>query len=196
MLKVTSALHCIFVGVLGVWCFPLLINNSFVVRLYTGDPSVPRGCSLKIFFGLRRRGERTTAQGAAGVFDGLMSYRVLTIDDDPQTTSGLKRLLERVGYEVQEENDARRALRTAKDFRPDIVILDYLMPELHGGDVAWQLMSDPFLHRTRVIICTALSAEEVAAKLPPARIPIVEKPVDPDALLTLLQQSVSGCGSS
>jgi CheY-like chemotaxis protein len=115
-----------------------------------------------------------------------MGKRILTIDDDPEVTHRLKRLLETAGYLVQEENDSTRALETARTFQPDVVLLDYQMPVVHGGDVAWQLASDVSLRNIRVIICSGISRSEIAIKLPPTRIPILEKPVDTDELLALL----------
>lgn len=116
-----------------------------------------------------------------------MAERILLIDDDPNATGGLKRLLEKQGYEVQEENDSTKALDTARAFQPRTVILDYLMPQVHGGDVAWQLASDPVLRSTKVIICSAACRSEIHLKLPPSRIPILEKPVDTETLLQLLK---------
>jgi CheY-like chemotaxis protein len=116
-----------------------------------------------------------------------MSQRVLVVDDDRQTTRGLKRVLEAEGYEVTEENDSAQALNRAREFQPHFVVLDYLMPRVHGGDVAWQLASDAELRNVRIIVCSGAPIEEVATKLPPTRIPILEKPVDTDALLQLLR---------
>jgi CheY-like chemotaxis protein len=118
-----------------------------------------------------------------------MSQRVLVVDDDLQTSRGLKRVLEAEGYVVKEENDSTQALTRAREFQPDFVVLDYLMPRVHGGDVAWQLASDAKLRNVRIIVCSGVSAEEVATKLPPARIPILEKPVDTNALLQLLRDN-------
>ena len=115
-----------------------------------------------------------------------MAKRILIVDDDPETTHGLRRVLEKHGYDVQEENDSENALEVARAFQPHFVILDYLMPKVHGGDVAWQLASDAILQDAQVIMCTGISKAEIAIKLPPARIPILEKPVDTDALLELL----------
>jgi len=118
-----------------------------------------------------------------------MPIRILVIDDDVQTTTDLKRFLERAGYDVQEENDSTYALEHARVFQPDVVILDYLMPTMHGGDVAWQLASDPFLRRVKVIVCTGCPQREISSALPPSPIPIVEKPIDADALLQLIRES-------
>jgi len=115
-----------------------------------------------------------------------MAKRILIIDDDPDTTHGLRRVLESHAYEVQEENDPERALSVARVFQPHFVILDYQMPKVNGGDVAWQLASDAILKATQVIICSGISKSEIAIHLPPSRIPILEKPVDGPALLALL----------
>jgi CheY-like chemotaxis protein len=116
-----------------------------------------------------------------------MAHRILIVDDDVKTTGGLRRLFEHHEYDVQEVNDSRMALDQARSFQPHVVILDYLMPQLHGGDVAWQLASDPMLKATKIVICSAASRSEVARALPPCRIPILEKPVDFESLLRLVQ---------
>lgn len=118
-----------------------------------------------------------------------MATRVLTIDDDPAATQGLKKLLEKRGYTVKEENDSTRALETARKFQPDVVVLDFLMPRAHGGDVAWQLASDPVLRRAKVIMCSGVPLGDFAAKLPPSKIPVLEKPVNSEDLLRLIGSS-------
>lgn len=116
-----------------------------------------------------------------------MSRRILTVDDDPETTGALKRLLEAHGYLVREENESSNALAAAKEFHPHVVILDYVMPKAHGVDVAWQIASEPSLRDAKVVVCSAVDAEIFRRTLPPVRIPILEKPVDTDALLELLR---------
>ncbi len=115
-----------------------------------------------------------------------VGLRILAVDDEPTATHTLKRILERRGYVVEEENDSTRALETAKAFHPDVVIVDFAMPKTDGGDVAWQLASDPLLKRTQVIMCSGLDAKEFKRKLPPTHIPILQKPLDALALLELL----------
>src|SRR4051812_24253660 len=116
-----------------------------------------------------------------------MPYRILAVDDDLQATGGLKRLLEAHGYVVREENDSRKALAAAREFHPHVVILDFLMPTCDGGDVAWQFWSDPQLRDVKVVVCSAAPREDIAGRLPPCSIPVLEKPVDGNSILALLR---------
>jgi len=119
-----------------------------------------------------------------------MPQRILVVDDDLETTQTLHRLLTAHGFVVETENDSMHALDVARRFQPDVVILDFLMPRAHGGDVAWQLASAADLRQTpRIILCSGVPTAEFALKLPPIKIEIVEKPVNSDALLALLRQN-------
>src|SRR5215213_8318703 len=115
-----------------------------------------------------------------------MALRILVVDDDPASLRALSGLLERRGFAVKTLSDSAQALAAANEFQPHVVVLDYLMPGLHGGDVAWQLASDPSLRHVRVVITSAYSTEEIRRKLPASRIPILPKPVDSEALLAVI----------
>ena len=83
--------------------------------------------------------------------------RILIVDDDPESTHVVKILLERTGrYLVLEENDATKAHQRAQDFRADLILLDVMMPETDGAEVAAQIEADPELQRTPIIFLTAL----------------------------------------
>jgi CheY-like chemotaxis protein len=116
-----------------------------------------------------------------------MPQRILVVDDDHETTQALQRLLTAHGFLVKEENDSTQALQTARDFQPDVVILDFLMPRTHGAEIAWKLASDVRLRETpRVILCSGVPIADFELKLPPIRIEIVEKPVNAGELIDLL----------
>jgi two-component system sensor histidine kinase/response regulator len=69
----------------------------------------------------------------------------------------VKVLLERTGhYLVLEENDATKAHQSAVNFRPDLILLDIVMPETDGGEVAARIQADPELENTPIIFLTAL----------------------------------------
>src|SRR6266487_6729278 len=83
--------------------------------------------------------------------------RILIVDDDRESTRLVKILLEKTGcYLVLEEHDATKAHQSAQNFRPDVILLDILMPETDGGEVAAQIQADLDLQRTPIIFLTAL----------------------------------------
>ena len=92
-----------------------------------------------------------------------MKKRILIVDDEPEFTHMLKYSLESVGYyEVAEENDANRAAATAREFDPDVVVLDVMMPDLDGSEVAAQMKADRALRDVPVIFLTALVTDDDA----------------------------------
>jgi len=83
--------------------------------------------------------------------------RILIVDNDRESSRLVKILLERTGrYLVLEENAATKAHQSAQNFRPDVILLDIVMPETDGGEVAAQIQADPELQRTPIIFLTAL----------------------------------------
>jgi len=89
--------------------------------------------------------------------------RILVVDDEPAFTSMLRLNLEKTGqFAVREENDPTRAFQTAKLFRPDLILLDVMMPELEGGDVAQQIQADPDTRCIPIVFLTALVENDEA----------------------------------
>jgi CheY-like chemotaxis protein len=116
--------------------------------------------------------------------------RILIIDDDPNNTHVVKILLERSGpYLVMEENDAVEAHQTARRFRPDLILLDIMMPKEDGGDVAAQIQADRELHDTPIIFLTALvTKSEVESGLHIEGHPVVAKPINIPELIEAIEE--------
>ena len=92
-----------------------------------------------------------------------MKKRILIVDDEPEFTGMMRLSLESQGYyEVREENDAEHARAAAREFDPDVVLLDIMMPELEGSEVAAALKADPVTRDVPVIFLTALVSREDA----------------------------------
>ncbi len=68
-----------------------------------------------------------------------MSSRILVVDDAPEMTTFLERILSNEGYEVRIAEDARGGLRQAHLFRPDLILLDVMMPKMNGWDMLRRL---------------------------------------------------------
>ena len=91
--------------------------------------------------------------------------RVLLIDDEPSFTRMLKLSLERRGFEVRVENNGAYGLTVARDFLPNFIFLDVIMPDVDGGDVAAKIQSDPSLKDVPIVFLTAgVSKETTRAK--------------------------------
>jgi DNA-binding response OmpR family regulator len=86
-----------------------------------------------------------------------MKKRILIVDDEPDFTTMLRLTLEAEGYyEVQEENSASAARQAARYFDPDLMILDIMMPEFDGSELAASFKNDKLLGEVPVIFMTAL----------------------------------------
>jgi len=92
--------------------------------------------------------------------------RVLLIDDEPSFTRMLKLSLERRGhFEVMVENNGAYGLKVAQDFLPDIILLDVIMPDVDGGEIASTIRADRVLKVTPIVFLTAgVSKETTRAK--------------------------------
>ncbi len=96
----------------------------------------------------------------------VMKKRILVVDDNPSDTQLLKRYLEETNdFLVREENDPKAAVSTAEEFKPELILLDVLMPEVDGGELAASLKANPKLKSVPIVFLTAkLTKEEVAMR--------------------------------
>jgi len=86
----------------------------------------------------------------------MTKKRILLVDDEKSFTTLLKLNLEETGnYEVRVENWPEDAYAAAQAFKPDLVLLDIIMPRLPGGNVASQIKEDPQLKDTPIVFLTA-----------------------------------------
>jgi CheY-like chemotaxis protein len=82
--------------------------------------------------------------------------RILLIDDEVSFTRLLKLNLEQKGeFEVRVENRSTNAVAVAKEFKPDLMLLDVIMPQLDGGQVAARFKADPALANIPIVFLTA-----------------------------------------
>ena len=88
-----------------------------------------------------------------------MSARVLIVDDEPNIVISLEFLLKREGFAVSVARDGDEGLACIRAERPDLVVLDVMMPKLDGFAVLQAVRADPELAGTRVLMLSAKSRE-------------------------------------
>lgn len=113
---------------------------------------------------------------------------VLVVDDEPQVVWMLRFSLEADGYRTLEARDGRAALEEIRQHRPDLVLLDVMMPVMDGWSVLEELQAIPEEERPRVVVVSArasLRDRAKAAELGAAA--FVAKPFNVEDLLDLLR---------
>src|SRR3712207_1884282 len=87
--------------------------------------------------------------------------RVLVVDDDPVIADLVAFRLTRLGLDVSVETDGQAGLAAARELRPDLVVLDWMMPRMNGLEMCAALRADPdvALARTPVLLLTAKAQE-------------------------------------
>lgn len=86
--------------------------------------------------------------------------KILILDDDSIITDLLTDIFENEGYRVAAFNSPKDVLYLARQFLPDVMILDIMMPEIDGYDVCEFFKRDPELRFTRIVILTARNDKE------------------------------------
>lgn len=81
---------------------------------------------------------------------------VLIADDDPEILSMLSLRLGKKGYATAEAEDGVETLRQVREARPDVILLDVMMPRKNGWEVAREIRADPSLHHVGIIMLTAI----------------------------------------
>ncbi|MFH1373410.1 MAG: response regulator [bacterium] len=80
--------------------------------------------------------------------------RVLVIDDEPEITEIIQTFLSETGYQVLVENNPETALQKVRNFKPDVILLDIMMPGIDGYDICQQIKADPDFTATPIIFLT------------------------------------------
>jgi DNA-binding response OmpR family regulator len=111
--------------------------------------------------------------------------KILVVDDEPEACDALKEFLSMKGYEVSTAQDGQTALRKIKEYDPQIVLLDVIMPGMNGIEVLQEIKKmDP---KIGVIMVTVVTDEAQAKKtLELGAYDYITKPVDLNYLETVV----------
>lgn len=115
--------------------------------------------------------------------------KILMIDDETDYTSITKIFIEDSGdYDVGVVNNGVHGYQTAKNFKPDIILLDVSMPQISGYEVADQLSSDPELKDIPIVFFTGVYQESGASSSLLHGRPYLTKPTSGEQLLAFIEK--------
>lgn len=115
--------------------------------------------------------------------------RILVVDDDPAIGRLARLGLESSGdYKVFTENIGSRAVASAKQCRPDLILLDIMMPGMDGSEVAAALREDPELNHIKMVFLTSLLRK--GERNQSGEHPVIGKPVTAQELVAIIEQEL------
>lgn len=82
--------------------------------------------------------------------------KILIVDDDPEITALLDSILSLAGFDTAVVNDSSQAMEAAESMKPDLFILDLMMPQPNGFELCRMIRSNPNLINTPILIITAM----------------------------------------
>jgi two-component system, sensor histidine kinase and response regulator len=109
--------------------------------------------------------------------------RILIVDDAPDNVFLIQTILEEEGYDIITAANGQLALDLVHDLRPDLVLLDVIMPEMNGYQVTQAIRQDPTLSYVPILLITAHDRPKVAEALDLGADDFIRKPVGYDELL-------------
>ena len=121
--------------------------------------------------------------------------KILIIDDEADFTRLMKLNLEETGkYEVSIENKGANGFATVKSFKPDLILLDILIPDMYGTEIARQIRSDESVKNIPIVFLTALIREkEIGSQGAVIKgYPFLAKPVSTEDLIRCIEKNIRG----
>lgn len=119
-------------------------------------------------------------------------YRVLIVDDEPDVTELIKYKLEQESYRCEVLNDPIRFIPLAREFQPDLIVLDIMMPNLNGMQLCNMIKADPLMQHTPIIFLTAKNETEDRIKgLEAGADDYLSKPFNTQELLLRISRVIS-----
>lgn len=111
--------------------------------------------------------------------------KILVVDDEPDIVEFISYNLKSKGYQIATASDGIEAIRKAKDFKPDLVLLDVMMPNKDGMQTLREMRQTPGLESIAIIFLTALSDEKSEIEgLKLGADDYIAKPIKPELLVT------------
>ena len=125
--------------------------------------------------------------------DSNIMKRILVVDDEARMTRMLKLSLERTGkFIVRTENKGANAINAARAFKPNLILLDVMMPDMDGEDVAAKIKEDEELNDIKIVFLTGLLTTDETGNTGKkiGRFMFLAKPVRDDDLINCIENQI------
>ena len=127
----------------------------------------------------------------------LNTAKVLVIDDEPEITEIIETFLSEYGFQVAIENSSERAVDRAREIRPDIILLDIMMPGLDGYDVCQQLKKDNEFDKIPIIFLTGKDrSDDMGRSFKSGGDMFIKKPFSCERLLEIINIVLMSTGKA
>ncbi len=123
--------------------------------------------------------------------------RILVIDDEPEITEIVETFLAEAGYQVAVENSPENAVDKARKFKPDIVLLDIMMPGIDGYNICEELKADSEFAQTPIIFLTGKDrSDDMGRSFRSGGDMFIKKPFSCERLLEIVNIVLMSTGKS
>ncbi|EDY85015.1 hypothetical protein VDG1235_4649 [Verrucomicrobiia bacterium DG1235] len=126
------------------------------------------------------------------------SKKIILLEDDKASARLVSTFLGTKGYEVRESYEGRFAIEMALKEKPDLMIVDVLLPDMHGSEAVKQLRATNSMHDLKVIFLTSLlsksntTGKETRLTVAGKEYPALSKPFKPAVLAEIVDRILSG----
>ena len=120
------------------------------------------------------------------------SRKILVVDDEPHILLLVRKILEKEGFTVETAEDGEKGIAKVKSFRPDLVVLDMMMPGLSGREVCERLRHDQKTKAVKVVFLTVARFSEVGKNILKEQdvMDYITKPFDNDDLVRRVRKAL------
>src|ERR1043165_6205914 len=121
---------------------------------------------------------------------------VLVIDDSPTITKVVQLVLTKAGYQVATAPDGEAGLAAVRSQRPDLILLDFVMPRMNGYQFCRELVADPKLRDIPVVLMSA-KGDQVGERFVKVMgiVDYITKPFSPEAITAVVQHTIGKYGT-
>jgi CheY-like chemotaxis protein len=121
----------------------------------------------------------------------MAAERILVIDDSPTIVRVVQLVLTKAGFQVESAADGEAGLAAARAHRPDVILLDFVMPKMNGYQVCRELAADPALREIPVVLMSA-KGDQVGERFVKVMgiVDYITKPFSPEAITAVVQHTI------